>query len=150
MRIVAAIVTAFILFYSHIASASDTPVGSIKTLKGKAAIIRGGVAVECRIGSRVFRDDHLKTWSDGTISMVFKDDTLLSIGPDSEVVINEFLYSPAEGKLSLITRLLKGTSAYLSGIIAKLSPGPVRFETPVAMVGIRGTKFAVSVEGESE
>ena len=52
--------------------------------------------------------------------------------------------------MSIITRLLKGTSAYLSGIIGKLSPESVRFETPVASIGIRGTKFAVSVEGDDE
>jgi hypothetical protein len=38
--------------------------------------------------------------------------------------------------------------AYLSGIIAKLSPESVRFETPVGNVGIRGTKFAIKVDGD--
>jgi hypothetical protein len=132
------------------ASALDEPVGSIKTLKGKGAIIRNSNSVDVEIGSKVFANDSLKTGRDGSMAMVFKDDTLLAIGPNSEVVINEFIFSPGEGKLSIITRLLKGTSAYLSGIIGKLSPESVRFETPVANIGIRGTKFAVSVEGEDE
>jgi len=148
MKRVFRIVTAFILFYPVCSVAADSPVGSIKTLKGKCEIIRSGKEVDVKTGSRVFRDDHLKTWADGAVSMVFKDDTLLSIGPNSEVVINDFHFSPAEGKLSIVTRLLKGTSAYLSGIIAKLSPDSVRFETPVAKVGIRGTKFAVSLDGD--
>lgn len=130
--------------------AMEAPVGSIKTLKGKASIIRNRSVVEVKIGSKVFTNDSLKTGVDGSMAMVFKDDTLLSIGPNSEIVINEFFFSPGEGKLSIITRLLKGTSAYLSGIIGKLSPESVRFETPVANIGIRGTKFAVSVEGSDE
>lgn len=129
---------------------SDTPVGSIKTLKGTAAIIRNRTAVIPELGSKIYRNDSLKTGADGSMAMVFKDDTLLSIGPNSELVVNEFLFSPAEGKLSIITRLLRGTSAYLSGVIGKLSPESVRFETPVANIGMRGTKFAVSVEGEEE
>jgi len=66
------------------------------------------------------------------------------------LAINEFQFSPAEGKLSIVTRLLKGTSAYVSGIIGKLSPKSVRFETPVANIGIRGTKFAVKIAGDGE
>lgn len=148
MKRVTVIVLALGVIYANCDAFSETPVGSIKTLKGRGSIIRSSNSVNTQIGSKVFRNDSLKTGPDGSMAMVFKDDTLLSIGPDSEVVINEFLFSPAEGKLSIITRLLKGTSAYLSGVIGKLSPESVRFETPVANIGIRGTKFAVSVEGE--
>jgi len=150
MNIFVSSVVALLLLSPFCALASDAPAGSIRTLKGTATIIRNKNAVETKVGSRVFQKDSLKTGKDGSIAVVFKDDTLLSIGPNSEVVINEFLFSPAEGKLSIITRLIKGTSAYISGIIAKLSPESVRFETPVADIGIRGTKFAVVVEGPVE
>jgi hypothetical protein len=99
-----------------------------------------------QIGDKILMGDSLKTGPEGSLGMIFKDDTLLSIGPQSEITISEFLFSPAEGKLSIVTRLLKGTAAYLTGIIAKLSPESVRFETPVANIGIRGTKFAVKIE----
>ncbi len=148
-RIMLSLLT-FLFFFSSLARAADAPVGSISTLKGKATIIREKKAVETKVGSRVFQKDSLRTGTDGSVAVVFKDDTLLSIGPNSEVVIKEFLYSPAEGKLSIITRLIRGTSAYLSGIIGKLSPESVRYETPVADIGIRGTKFAVAVEGPVE
>ena len=150
MKKVMAIVITLCISYPICTPALDAHVGSIKTLKGKAAIIRDRNVVDVKIGSKVFTNDAMKTGSDGSMAMVFKDDTLLSIGPDSEVVINEFIFSPGEGKLSIITRLLKGTSAYLSGIIGKLSPESVRYETPVANIGIRGTKFAVSVKGPGE
>ncbi len=126
--------------------AADAPVGSIKTTKGPASIIRQNQVIPAQIGEKIFMGDSLKTGPDGSLGVVFKDDTLLSIGPQSEIIISEFLFSPAEGKLSIVTKLLKGTAAYLTGIIAKLSPESVRFETPVANVGIRGTKFAVKIE----
>jgi len=44
---------------------------------------------------------------------------------------------------------LKGTAAYVSGVIVKLSPKAARFETPTATIGIRGTRFLVKV-GERE
>lgn len=141
------LVLAMVLWFCPCAlNAMETHVGSIKTVKGDASIVRGSKPVAAMIGARVYRNDTLKTGSHGSLAMVFRDDTLLSIGPDSEIVVNEFLYSPAEGKLSLITRMLKGTAAYVSGIIGKLAPESVRFETPVATIGLRGTRFAVRIE----
>jgi len=137
--------TVFFLFPAF-SDASDAPAGSIKTTKGTASIIRQNQVIPAQIGDRIFMKDSLKTGPDGSLGMIFKDDTLLSIGPQSEIVISEFLFSPAEGKLSIVTKLLKGTAAYLTGIIAKLSPESVRFETPVANIGIRGTKFVVKIE----
>ncbi len=132
------------------ALASDIHVGSVKTARGAASIIRNRVAMEAKAGARVFRHDSLKTGSDGSIAMVFRDETLLSIGPESEIAVKDYLFSPAEGKLSFVARLLKGTAACVTGIIGKLSPESFRFETPVANIGIRGTSFAVKVEDQED
>ena len=119
-------------------------------VRGTSSIMRDMAAVETKNGTRVFRNDILKTGSDGSMSIVFRDDTLLALGPNSEFAIKEFLFSPAEGKLSIVTRLLRGTAVCITGIIGKLSPQSVRFETPVANIGVRGTKFAVKVENPAE
>lgn len=150
MKAFSVILATAVLLASFPAFAADTPVGSIKAVHGTTTILRDMATIEAKSGTRVFQNDVLKTGSDGTLAVVFRDDTLLSLGPDSEVAINEFLFSPAEGKLSIITRLLKGTAAYMTGIIAKLAPDSVRFETPVASIGVRGTMFAVKVDNPSE
>ncbi len=146
MNWIIGILTLVFFLIPPISDALDTPVGSVKTIKGTASIIRQNQMIPAQIGDKILMGDSLKTGPEGSLGMIFKDDTLLSIGPQSEITISEFLFSPAEGKLSIVTRLLKGTAAYLTGIIAKLSPESVRFETPVANIGIRGTKFAVKIE----
>ena len=138
------------LFYPCVTLASDATVGSIKAVKGTASIIRNRNPIEAKTGTMVFRNDSLKTGADGSMSMIFRDDTLLAIGPNSELKVKEFQFSPGEGKLSFVARLLRGTAACITGIIGKLSPDSVRFETPVANIGIRGTKFAAKVEGVDE
>jgi hypothetical protein len=147
MRYFMSMVCAFFLMSSTVAAASDGPAGSVKTVKGLASVVRQDSVIQAKSGDKIFKKDILRTGSDGSLGVIFKDDTLLSLGPNSELVIDEFLFSPAEGKLSFIARMLRGTAAYLSGIIARLSPESVRFETPVASVGIRGTKFLIKVEG---
>ncbi len=136
----------FFLLSSHFVQAAEAPVGIIKTVKGAASIIRQDKVIPAKIGEKVFVKDALKTGPGGSLGMTFKDDTLLSLGPESEALIEEFLFSPAQNKLSIVTKLLKGTATYVTGTIGKLSPNSVRFETPVANVGIRGTKFAVKIE----
>ena len=150
MNKIIGIIATSLFFYASLAQATELFVGSIKTVKGSAVIVRANQSLSAKIGEKILINDSFKTGPDGSLGMILKDDTLLSLGPNTEVTINEFLFSPAEGKLSLVTRLFKGTVTYLSGIIAKLSPDSVRFETPVGNVGIRGTKFVVKVEGEGK
>ena len=146
MKWIAGFFSLLSLFFPVFCNASDAPVGSVNRLKGTASIIRQNHVIPAQVGEKIYIMDALKTGRDGSLGVIFKDDTLLSIGPQSEIIISEFVFSPAEGKLSIVTKLLRGTAIYLTGIIAKLSPGSVRFETPVANIGIRGTKFAVKIE----
>lgn len=146
MRYFMSMICAFFVTYATLVVASDAPVGSVKTVKGMASIVREDKVISAKNSEKIFNGDILRTGADGSMGVIFKDDTLISLGPNSELIIEEFLFSPAEGKLSIVTRMLRGTAAYLTGIIAKLSPESVRFETPVASVGIRGTRFLAKVD----
>jgi hypothetical protein len=145
MKYVGSFIAAVFMILVTSAAASDGSVGAVKTVKGQASILRGQSVVPAVINEKVFQGDTLKTGTDGSLGMVFKDDTIISLGPNSELVVDVFLFAPAEGKLAIAIRMLRGTAAYLSGIIAKLSPQSARFETPVATIGIRGTRFLVKV-----
>ena len=128
-------------------SAAPSPIiGTLQRVSGTAAVVRQDQILPAKAGLEIQANDTLRTGTDGSIGVVFQDDTLLSLGPDSFLVIDEFVYAPRQGKLSLVFRMVKGTAVYLSGLIAKLAPDSVRFVTPSASVGVRGTKFAVKVE----
>jgi hypothetical protein len=128
-------------------SAAPSPiVGTLQRVSGTAAVVRQDQILPAKAGLEIHANDTLRTGADGSIGVVFHDDTLLSLGPGSVLVIDEFVYAPRQGKLSLVFRMMKGTAVYLSGLIAKLAPDSVHFVTPSASVGVRGTKFAVKVE----
>lgn len=128
--------------------APDGDVARVKTFTGTASIVRANKVIPVNRDAKLYQGDTLRTGKDGSLGIIFRDNTLLSLGPNSAVIIEEFLFSPAQGKLSIVTRMLKGTAAYLSGVIAKLSPKSVRFLTPVGNVGFRGTKFLVRIDAE--
>jgi hypothetical protein len=146
MRYLSSIIAAALVTCATLAAASDGSVGRVKTVKGSASIVRGQSSLPAVFNEKVFQGDVLRTGPDGSLGVILKDDTSLSLGPDSEVVIDQFLFSPADGKLSLVARMVRGTAVYLSGVIARLSPQSVRFETPNASIGIRGTRFLVKVD----
>ncbi len=145
MKYLSSLIAAVLVTCATLAAASDGSVGRVKTIKGSATIVRGQSSLPAVFNEKVFQGDTLRTGSDGSLGVMLKDDTSLSLGPNSEVVIDQFLFAPAEGKLSLVARMLRGTAVYLSGVIAKLSPQSVRFETPHATIGVRGTRFLVQV-----
>lgn len=131
-----------------VAGAADEVIGSVKNVSGQGFIVRAGNNVPATAGAHLYGQDILLTAEDGAIGVILRDDSTLSIGPNSRIELSEFAFDPAAGRMSFITRLTKGTAAYLSGLIAKLSPKSVRFETPLAIVGVRGTRFVVRVEGD--
>ena len=129
-------------------SSASLAVATIQKVSGTATVVRQGLTIPVTMGLEIWQNDTLRTGPDGSMGVVFNDDTLLSMGPESVFVIDEFVFAPQQGKFSIVLRLLKGTAAYLSGLISKLAPESARFETPSASIGIRGTRFVVKVAGE--
>lgn len=121
-------------------------VGRIKVVSGSAFILRQNATIPAELGQVVFESDGLRTGADGRIGVTLKDDTRVSLGPNSEARIDRFVYAPAEGRLGFVFNIVRGVAAYVSGQIAKLAPDSIRLETPAAIVGVRGTSLAVRVE----
>jgi hypothetical protein len=120
----------------------------VEKVTGTATVVRQGRTISAKIGLDIYQYDTLRTGPDGSIGVIFNDDTSLALGPRSMLVIDEFVFAPREGKYSIALRMVKGTVAYFSGLISKLAPESAHIETPTSSIGIRGTKFVAKVEGE--
>ena len=129
----------------NLVAAGET-IGIVRNSAGQATVTRGDQALPATAGTKLLAGDILATGPDGSLGIILRDDSTLSMGPGSRLAIREFLFSPAEGKFGLLVRVTRGTMAYISGFIGKLAPESARFETPVASIGIRGTRFAVKVD----
>jgi hypothetical protein len=135
----------FVLMAEPAFSQQPMDVGRIKVVTGSAFIVRAGALVPAQAGQAVFQADGLRTGAGGRIGITLRDDTRLSLGPNSEVRLDRFAYAPAESQVGFVLRIVRGVVAYVSGRIAKLSPDSIRLETPAAIVGVRGTTLAVRV-----
>jgi len=125
----------------------NTPAGSVKSVSGEASVLRGGAAAQpLKAGDRIFEKDVLHTGKQGTLGLILRDNSTLSLGPSSRLEVKRFLFEPEKGALAQVLRLSRGSMAAVSGEIVKLNPEVARVETPLYSVGIRGTQFLLNME----
>jgi hypothetical protein len=120
--------------------------GRIKVSKGDVRIERSGKVMAAPVGTVIEVADTVKTGVDGSVGITFHDNSLLSAGPNSELVVERFVFDSTTHQGEFDTRLKRGTLAVVSGKIVKQSPEAMRIKTPAAIMGVRGTEFIVKVD----
>lgn len=135
-----------VLFSALSVWADDAVIAYVKTVTGEASVTTAGKQVKAEVGTPIMLGSKLKTGPKSSMGVTFKDETMMSLGADSELTVDEYLYAPAQGKLKMGSKLSKGSLNYVSGVIAKLKPDAVTIATPSGSIGVRGTQFLVKVE----
>lgn len=119
------------------------PAGVVKIVKGSVAIERAAEKRSPEPGDRVVAGDRIVTGTDGQIGLTLNDNTLLSAGPNSTLVLDQFAFDSTTHAGVIDASVRRGTLAVVSGKIAKQSPESVRFRTSNAILGVRGTTFII-------
>ncbi|HXF55166.1 MAG TPA: FecR domain-containing protein [Hyphomicrobiaceae bacterium] len=88
------------------------------------------------VGSNVLFREVINTTNTGTVQIIFLDKTTLSVGPNSNLVIDEFVYDPNAGSGRMTVSLAKGILRIVGGSVTHTGGATVK--TPVATVGVRG------------
>jgi hypothetical protein len=129
-----------------LAQVAQPVAGSVKKVTGNVVLRRGADRVAVTEGMHILPHDVLETPADGDVGIILHDGTRVAMGANTTLEIDRFVYEPSQGKLSLLLRLLRGVMVYVSGKMAQFSADSVRVETPVGVVGSRGTEVAISLE----
>ena len=124
---------------------APAPAGHVKTVSGTATIVREHGSIPARAGDPIYATDTLRTSANGSLGVTLRDDTRVSLGPNSEVKVDRYVYAPGEGGLGMVLKFVRGVAVYVSGRMAKIAPDAVRLEAPSAIVGVRGTTVAIRV-----
>jgi hypothetical protein len=118
-------------------------VGQVKVVSGVTRLERAGQKVPVQIGTRIQEGDVLVTGPGASLGVAFRDNSLLSMGPDTVLTIDRFVFDPTSHQGSFESSLQRGTLSAVSGKIAKQTPDAMKVRTPVAILGVRGTEFVV-------
>ncbi len=111
-------------------------VGVAAAVQNNVQGVQNGAPRRLATGSSVFEQELIRTGEQSVAQLLFLDETTLSIGPLSEVILDRFVYDPANGTGNVVLSATKGAFRFISG-----SQDPLNYtiETPVATIGVRGT-----------
>ena len=126
-------------------AASDIGVASAVTNTVHAT--QGGAPRDLRTGDRVFEQQVIETETKSSAQLLFRDETALTIGPQSKVVLDRFVYDPATKTGTIVFNSAKGAFRFVSGAA---TPSSYRVNTPLGTVGVRGTiwSWLISAAGD--
>jgi len=88
------------------------------------------------VGLEMFRNERVVTGPEGKTQLQFVDGSALTVGPNSDLVLDEFVYDPATGTGKLAMTATRGVFRLVGGKISKSEP--ITLKTPTATLGIRG------------
>jgi len=132
-------------------TASGKSVGKVTSLQGQALAVSESGSRELSQDSQLFQGEKVVTRENGQVEIQFLDDTTLSLGKNSEVTIDAYVYDPENGSNSnLLLEMGKGVFRTVTGEIAKQNPDNFNLKSPLALIGIRGTTVVGEVDPESE
>jgi hypothetical protein len=90
----------------------------------------------------VFQGDTIVTDPGGQAQIQFVDDTRFVVGPNSRVVIDEFVFNPDGTATDVALNTFKGTFRFISG---KSPHDAYEIRTPTMTIGVRGTAIDIRV-----
>jgi hypothetical protein len=117
--------------------------GDVVAVRGKAAIERKAGRVDARVAAALMESDNIVTRDKSRIKMLFRDDSILTLGANSKLIIKKYLSSPDPKRAESIYELADGRLRSVVG-----SSG-FRVTTPTAFAAARGTIFTVAYNMET-
>ncbi|MGH7092638.1 MAG: hypothetical protein ACREFB_03785 [Stellaceae bacterium] len=99
------------------------------------------------IGENIVFNENINTGPIGQTQILFVDESALSVGPNSDMTIDKFVYDPKTGTGSEALSATRGIFRYVGGKLSKLA-APVTMRTPSASIGIRGGVFVLDLTAD--
>ena len=101
-------------------------------------------------GSKIFFGDTIISKSKSNAQILFLDQTVLTLGEETELTIDEFVYDPNSQEGSFVSTVKSGTVKFITGQISKKNPDNLEVKVPAGTLGARGTEFVVLSESENQ
>lgn len=130
-------------------AASPAQIGVAAAVRGSVQLTRPGVVGRIvQSGQPVFLGDAITTGPEGTLQILLADETVFTIGPNSAITIDEFIYDPNTNAGKVSASVVKGVFRFVTGKVAQREPKAMQVKLPAGLIGIRGTIVAGRTEGE--
>ena len=140
-------VVGFLLLVSFSAKAQEE-LSIEKQLVGIVGAISGTVKTETRelkAGDKIYLNETIYAAAGSGTQILLLDQSTFTIGEDSEVVMDTFVFDPATNDGKIVASVKQGSLKVISGLISKKNPDSLTVEVPEGTLGSRGTEFQTIV-----
>ena len=141
------LIVVFLLFASVANASNNSFVGIIGAAIGD---IKNQKDEKLANGSKIFFGDTIISNSKSNAQILFLDQTVLTLGEETELTIDEFVYDPNSQDGSFVSTVKTGTVKFITGEISKKNPDNLEVKVPAGTLGARGTEFVVLSETNNE
>ncbi|MBY0248655.1 MAG: FecR family protein [Nitrospiraceae bacterium] len=138
------------LSVSSVAFASDIKnkrdgIGFYTAVVGQVSVTHPseGPALLVKLHDTVLFKDVIQTYTESRTRAFFQDDSMLTVGENSRVEINEYIYEPDQNVRRAIVKLMQGQVRALVSKVFKANGSKFEVHTPSAVAAARGTYFTV-------
>jgi len=121
--------------------------GLVVASRGTVIATAAGESRELKQGNEVFVEDEIMTGPKSFAVVQFLDGAKVTIKPNSEIVIEDYVYNGNSDDRATLS-LVSGGLRVITGAMAKSNPENYKVKTPVALMGVRGTEFAIQLCGD--
>lgn len=129
-------------------TASAEPVGNTSAVIPNASQVPPqGSRTDLRLRDPIIRNAELATAERGALEVTFLDGSKLTMGQNSRLTVDEYVYTGPGGTGKQTVRYTKGIFRFVSGSIPKDN---VKIETPTVTIGIRGTIFRSAIDDDGK
>ena len=119
--------------------------GKVLIAIGDVTILRGTQSITAQRGSEVRSGDTLQLGTQSNAQVLFRDDSMVALRPDTTFKVSEYKFQGAEQ--GIVQRaffdLVKGGMRTVTGLIGRVKHDDYRIVTPTATIGIRGTNYTL-------
>ena len=137
-----------ILTFTSVANASNN--SFVGVIGAAIADIKNQKNESLSNGSKIFFGDTIISHSKSNAQILFLDQTVLTLGEETELTIDEFVYDPNSQDGSFVSTVKTGTVKFITGQISKKNPDNLEVKVPAGTLGARGTEFVVLSESNNE
>ena len=130
------------------AAAAPINIGAVGAVSGKVTAKPTGAAASHALasGAEIFHKDAVTTGPKSRLQVLLKDQTVFTMGPDSRIILDEFIYDPFTDAGKVTAQVTKGVFRFVTGKVAGKRPEGMTIKLPSGTIGIRGTFGAGSVD----
>ena len=101
-------------------------------------------------GSKIYFGDTIIVKAQSNAQILLLDETALTVGEQSELTIDDFVYDPKSKVGKIVSNIKIGTVRIITGEISNQNPDNLKVNIPTGSVGARGTEFVVVTESDKK